>query len=100
MAERANRTALNAGMVQNTLNRFRTPTGALVGMLGGAGAGYEERGVPGALSGAVVGAALPALVGSPEMQMIIARSANGFFPKLAVPLAVGGALQLKPGLNK
>ncbi len=100
VAERANRTTLGAGMVQNALNRFRTPTGAMVGMLGGGEAGYHEHGVPGAFVGAAMGAALPALIGSPEAQMFMARTANGMLPRLAVPMAVGGALQLKRGLEE
>lgn len=41
-------------------------------MLGGAGAGCEKRGVPGALTGALAGAALPTLAGLPTIVNIAA----------------------------
>ncbi len=84
------------GVLENTLNRFRAPTGALTGMVGGGAAGYHEGGVPGAIAGAGMGALLPSVISSPTTQMILARGLYDGVPKL-IPAATGAALQTDRG---
>lgn len=97
VVNRAERAARSAGITENVLNKFRTPTGALTGAIGGGGVGYERGGIPGALGGAAIGAIAPALIASPEAQMAIARGLNSnVIPKLAIPAGTGLGLQLKP----
>lgn len=96
VTRRAEMAARAPGVLENTMNRFRTPTGALTGMVGGGAAGYHEGGVPGAVAGAGLGALLPSVISSPTTQMIIARGLYDGVPKL-IPAATGGALQADRG---
>jgi hypothetical protein len=96
VTRRAEMAARAPGVLENTMNRFRTPTGALTGMVGGGAAGYHEGGVPGAVAGAGLGALLPSVVSSPTTQMIMARGLYDGVPKL-IPAATGGALQADRG---
>ena len=96
VANRAEITARSPGVLENTLNRFRVPTGALTGAVGGGAAGYHEGGLPGAVAGAGMGALLPSVISSPTTQMVIARGLYDGVPKL-VPALSGGALQLNRG---
>lgn len=93
VAERADRMSRTPGMLESTLHRFRTPTGALVGAGAGATEGYREHGVGGAVTGAALGAIAPSVIGNPATQMLFARSANQFFPNLVRPLVAGGINQ-------
>lgn len=96
VANRAEIMSRSPGVMENTLNRFRVPTGALAGAVGGGAAGYHEGGLPGAVAGAGMGALLPSLIGSPTTQMIMARSLYDGVPKL-IPAATGAALQTDRG---
>jgi hypothetical protein len=87
---RADRMSRAHGMLESTLHRFRTPTGALVGATAGAGEGYREHGLTGAFTGAALGAVAPAVIGNPATQMLFARSANKFLPNVVRPIVVGG----------
>lgn len=90
--DRADRMSRAPGMLESTLHRFRTPTGALIGMGTGAAEGYREGGGKGALAGAALGAIAPSVLGSPATQMLFARTANKA-PLLFAP-AVGATNQL------
>lgn len=96
VANRAEIAARAPGVLENTVNRFRVPTGALTGAVGGGIAGYHEGGLPGAAAGAGMGALLPSAIGSPTTQMILARGLYDAVPKL-IPAATGGALQVDRG---
>jgi hypothetical protein len=96
VANRAEIMSRAPGVAENTLNRFRAPTGALTGFVGGGMAGYHEGGVPGAIAGAGMGALLPSVISSPTTQMIMARGFYDGLPKL-IPAATGAALQLDRG---
>jgi hypothetical protein len=93
VANRAETTARAPGVLENTMNRFRAPTGALTGMFMGGAAGGASGGIPGAIAGAGAGALLPSVISSPTTQMILARGLYNGVPKL-VPAATGTALQL------
>lgn len=91
VAHRAESVSRNAPVMQKALGRFGAHTGALTMGGLGAGAGYKEGGLPGAVAGGVTGVLAPELIASPEGQMIAARLANkagGLKP------AIGAALQL------
>lgn len=100
VANRADIMSRSPGVMENTLNRFRVPTGALTGVIGGGAAGgaagYHEGGLPGAVVGAGMGALLPSMIASPTTQMIIARGLYDGVPKL-IPAATGAALQTDRG---
>lgn len=68
VAERAESTDLNAGLVQNLLHRAAAHTGALVS----AAAGYSEAGPLGAIAGFV----LPELAASPVGRLAVSRAVN------------------------
>lgn len=92
VASRANATDLNASTLQRVLGRFTRPTGALVGASAGAGYGYSQDGLQGALLGGAAGLVAPEVIGSPRFQMGIARGANtGVSP--VVRTLLGGGLQ-------
>lgn len=91
--DRADRMSRSPGMLESTLHRFRTPTGALIGATTGGAEGYREHGPIGALTGAALGAIAPAVIGNPATQMLMARGANKFFPSLVRPILVGGTAQ-------
>lgn len=92
VANRAEIMSRSPGVMENTLNRFRAPTGALIGAVGGGEAGYHTGGVPGMLAGAGMGALLPSVISSPTAQMIMARGLYDGVPKL-IPAVTGAALQ-------
>ena len=92
VANRAEITSRAPGILENTMNRFRVPTGALTGAVGGGVAGYHEGGLPGAVAGAGMGALLPSIISSPTTQMIMARGLYDGVPKL-IPAAGGAVLQ-------
>jgi hypothetical protein len=96
VANRAEVMSRAPGVIENTLNRFRTPTGALIGAVGGGEAGYHTGGVPGMLAGAGMGALLPSVISSPTTQMIMARGLYDGVPRL-IPAATGAALQTDRG---
>jgi hypothetical protein len=96
VANRADIMSRAPGVMENTLNRFRVPTGALTGAVGGGAAGYHEGGLPGAVAGAGMGALLPSVISSPTTQMIMARGLYDGVPKL-LPAAGGAALQTDRG---
>lgn len=79
--KRAGAADLNAGILQRSLGKLGKPTGALVGSLAGAGAGYKSDGAPGALVGGIAGLAAPEILASPTTMMLGARVANsGLLP--------------------
>jgi hypothetical protein len=96
VANRAEIMSRAPGVMENTLNRFRVPTGALTGAIGGGAAGYHEGGLPGAVAGAGMGALLPSVISSPVTQMVVARGLYDGVPKL-IPAAAGAALQTDRG---
>ena len=86
--EAAKRQTLAPDIVQRSLNRFATPTGALVGGLLGTGAGYEKHGLPGALVGGTVGLIAPEVLVSPGFRMFMARAMAN--PALRETISRGG----------
>jgi hypothetical protein len=80
------------GILENSLAKFRTPTGALVGSIAGFGEGYRRGGIPGAVAGAALGSILPSALASPTSQLLAARGFNAL-PKIT-PALTGAALQL------
>jgi len=94
VAQRANAEDLNAGFLQRSIGRFKAHTGALAAPLLGAGEGYREHGLPGALVGGGLGLAGAEALSSPEVWMALARGANSpVLRKIAIPAATGGLLQ-------
>lgn len=91
LADKASR---NAGVLENTINKLRVPTGALLGASGGAGVGYREGGLPGAIIGGLAGAAGPAILSSPGALIAAARAANSSaIPRFIAPTLIGAGLQ-------
>ena len=72
--DRARGEALAPGIMQQGWQRFMRPTGALIGGIEGARAGYQAYGVPGAVLGGSVGVFAPAALASPGFRMAIART--------------------------
>lgn len=94
VAQRANAEDLNAGLLQRSIGRFKAHTGALAAPLLGAGEGYREGGVPGALIGGGLGLIGTEALSSPEVWMSLARGANSpVLRKIAIPAAQGALLQ-------
>lgn len=94
VASRAGAADLNAGVIQRGLSRLTKPTGALAPALMGAGYGGMHGGTMGALLGGGAGLLGTELLGSPQVQMGLARTAySTLLPKL-LPAAAGAALQL------
>jgi len=84
------RRSLDPSTTQKLAAKGLAHTGAAAGGLFGAGAGYKEGGVPGAVLGGVAGFAGPELLLGPEAQMIAARTM--FSPatrRFAIPSTVG-----------
>lgn len=73
VARRAESVSRNPPAIQRALGRFGAHTGALTMGGLGAGAGYKEGGLPGAVAGGVTGVLAPELIASPEGQMAAAR---------------------------
>lgn len=86
----AESTSRNATTGQRVLGRFGAHSGALLGGTVGAGAGYREAGIPGAIAGGATGILAPELIASPEGQMAAARLMN---KAGSLRPAVGVALQ-------
>lgn len=76
VVHRAESTARNAPMAQKIVGRFVAPTGALASALYGAHEGAQHGGMQGALAGGTAGLLAPLLIGTPEGQMIAARTFN------------------------
>lgn len=74
VTRRAENAARAPGVLESTMNRFRTPTGALASALGLGAEGMAHGGIPGAIAGGVFGAALPSMIASPTTQMVAART--------------------------
>ena len=89
VAHRADITARGAELPQRGIDRLRAHTGALTGMIAGAGYGGYEGGVPGAIKYGALGLVGPEIIGGPTSAMIMARTAPKAFraaPKIALPL--------------
>lgn len=79
--QRASILANGASTPQRIMGRIARPTGALLG----AGVGYHEAGIPGALAGL----AIPELISSPSAQMFAARAMkSGAIPQLGKALSL------------
>lgn len=83
------------GTVQTALQKAAAHTGALAPAIGGSAIGYNRGGVPGAFIGGVAGAAAPALLTSPSVQLAVARGLNGGAAPAAIKGLIGTGLTLK-----
>jgi hypothetical protein len=96
--KRAGAADLNAGLLQRSIGKLGKPTGALVGSLAGAGAGYKADGTPGALLGGLAGLVGPELLSNPTTLMALARGANS--AALPIVSKFGSSLLLQPSKLK
>ena len=96
LKNRAETAALQPGVLEHVLQKFKAPTGALAGAVGGGMYGYQNyHSLPGALAGAATGAVLPSVIASPRTQLFLARGADSPFLRQAATKAVPGTtLQL------
>lgn len=94
VSARAGAADLNAGAIQRGLSRLTKPTGALAPALMGAGYGGMHGGAMGALLGGGAGLIGTELLGSPAVQMGLARGADSPIVQRLIPAATGAALQL------
>ena len=92
--QRAESTSRNATIPEKVMHRMAAHTGAAIGGIAGADAGYNHGGLPGAMIGGVAGAVLPEVATSPAMQMMLARGmASPITRKIVLPMTRGGLLQ-------
>jgi hypothetical protein len=94
VAKRAESAELNAPLGQRIAGRFKAHTGALAGAVGGGIFGYERGGPAEALKLGTLGLVAPELIGSPSVQMAIARGLNSGASRVLPKVIGGGALQL------
>ena len=81
----------NAGVAQRLAGRFKAHTGALAGGIGGALAG-SAHGPFGAIGGGLAGLIAPEVVGSPTIQMGLARALDSKIPTRIAPVAASGGI--------
>ena len=95
-AEQATRKSLGAGVTQKVAGRIAAHTGALTLAGLGGKAGYEQGGLPGALTYGTAGLVAPEILASPTGQMAIARLMQMGIPQ-QVARGIVASQQRSPG---